>query len=129
MCAVRQGNINTSAYFTRRFIVVQNGGSDDPTLIEITAEPTTTAPVVVFTVPNGKRVVITDIVITAGAGTGTVAIQRNGVNIVQANMVSPERRYQQTYRSGIEFNQGDTVGVARFNGAFYELRGFQTDLE
>ena len=59
-------------------VVLQNGGSDDPTLVEFTVEPTTTAPLVLFTVPDGKRVVITDIVITAGAGTGRVAIQRAG---------------------------------------------------
>ncbi len=113
-------------------VTVQNGATNDSNVIEITAAPTNKTPTVVFTVPNGQRVVITDVVIIGG-GTGggcCPAIQRNSVDIARVS-TQPDRKYQQTYRSGIEFNQGDTVGVVGLNNVgevFFELRGVQTSL-
>jgi len=88
-----------------------------------------------FTVPTGKTLTIIDVNISTSLGetSGTnpccAFILRNGVEISKASL--RDRNYQRTYKTGIEFREGDIVGVQPPNSGgsvFFELRGFLADI-
>lgn len=102
------------------------GGSGGNGLVEITHE-SSGGPTVVYTVPTGKRLVITDITISNGSNDNFYGIQRNNVTISKPYILVGST-YQRSYVNGIEFNEGDTVGVsAPSTNVFFELRGVLTD--
>ena len=96
-------------------------------------------PTVVYTVPIGKRLVLTDVTIHMRALSGShtpLEIQRNNATVSKIPALRERAGagggevYQRSYLSGIPFNAGDTVGVLGSDNivAFFELRGFQTDM-
>ena len=116
-------------------VVVQNAPPSAPVkeIVEITANGIPGTPVDVYTVSTGKTLIITDVIISSSIWGGLedpccVSIRRNGVGI--SNVSLGDGTYQHTYKTGIEFREGDIVGVAQQLGdavAFFELRGFLMD--
>ena len=120
-------------------VVVQNGTTSAPAreLVEITHTSIgNNIPSVVYTVPTGKRLIITDVTISFTSSlsvSGDFLIQRNNVTISRARLkndggFTDGSVYQRSYLSGIQFNEGDTVGLNCTNApGFFELRGYLTD--
>jgi hypothetical protein len=83
-------------------VVVQNGTSPAPVkeIVEITAERLNNTPTVVYTVPTGKRLTITDVTIAATSN-NFLGIQRNNATISKPYPVN--QVYQRSYISGIQF--------------------------
>ena len=97
-----------------------------PEIVEIIGDIETgsTTNVTLYTVPANKQLVITDVVIVAGTGTGVIT--RNGAPVSVVSF-SNDTMYQQTYSTGIEFKAGDQVGVEGNGNIFYEFRGLLDD--
>lgn len=100
-------------------VVVQNGTTSAPTkeLVEITLDGPST-PTVVYTVPTGQRLIITDVTITLNnsPSSSDFLIQRNNVTISRPTIknnavVTDGSVYQRSYLSGIQFNEGDSEYV------------------
>jgi len=109
-------------------VLVQNSDGNPFELVEIAGRGQEN-PVTLFTVPSGKRVIITDVIFTIFPSTqGTGRIMRNGVTVAQPSS-NPAIFYSHTYASGIEFVEGDTVNVVSVaDSNFFELRGVMMDL-
>jgi len=103
-------------------------------LVEITASGIPGTWVDAYTVPVGKTLVIFDVNMsysltnTSGEPTCCALIGRNSVGISSVNLL--DRNYHRTYSIGIEFKEGDIVGVnpPSSGSVFFELRGFLTDI-
>ena len=86
----------------------------------------------VFTVPAGKRLIITDLVITNSdaVAAGSQRLARNGSFVTSFLTVSPESTLTHTFATGIEFEAGDEVqvrnGTSLATTHFY-LRGYLVD--
>ena len=83
-------------------------------------------PIDIYTVPVGKRLVITDVIIS-GCG-GLHSIFRDNT-IVFRHHLSPT--YSHSYVSGIEFQENQIVGIRPHSlncTSDWELRGQQTDI-
>ena len=107
-------------------VVVQDDDGDSAESREFVILVTTPTPVDLFTVPSGKRLVLTDVTVSSLLGQNAF-ISRSGV-VVSRPFVSTTT-YSHTYRTGIQFLEGDTLTVRSGNStAFFELRGVMTDL-
>ncbi len=118
-------------------VTVQNGnnGVVAKELVEITALPDrhSQVGVSVYTVPVGKRLVITDVQVSSGEDTQNGfsrcarIIQRtaNGMEALMSFLTT----FSKQYVSGIEFKENETVFVKAPCSAntFFELRGYLTD--
>ena len=110
-------------------------GSSQPELVEIVQLDvpggTTLNP---FTVPSGKRLVITDVIISTGSGATGLEILRDGaiVSRIQEFNGAAEQIYNHSYVSGIEFKEGELLSIrtggATGNITHWELRGQLTDI-
>ncbi len=109
-------------------VLVQNSDGNAFELVEITGMGGS-SPVTLFTVPSGKRVIITDVIFTISPSvTGVGRIMRNSVTVAQPS-ANPAIFYSHTYASGIEFVDGDKVNVVSVaTDNFFELRGVMMDL-
>jgi len=87
-------------------------------------------PLDVYTVPAGKRLVITDVII--GGTSGPHTIFRDGTIVSRVNMAKTVPQYNHSYVSGIEFQENQIVSIqAQPTNQYlsdYELRGYQTDI-
>jgi len=118
-------------------VVIQNGTSAPPVkeLVEIiqldVPGGTTLNP---FTVPSGKRLLITDVIISTGGGATGLEILRDGaiVSRIQEFNSGAEQIYNHSYVSGIEFKEGELLSIrtggATGNITHWELRGQLTDI-
>ena len=109
-------------------VLVQNSDGNAFELVEITGTGGS-SPVTLFTVPGGKRVIITDVIFTIDPSVNGIGrIMRNSVTVAQPSS-NPAIFYSHTYASGIEFVEGDTVKVVSVaTDNFFELRGVMMDL-
>jgi hypothetical protein len=126
-------------------VVIQNGnnGQVEKELVEIVRLDVQNPrlgtgqlppPIDVYTVPGGRRLVITDVIISGGSS-GRHSIWRDGTIVSRVRIaptgtggVSP---YDHSYVSGIEFQENQTVSIQpppTSIGADFELRGYQTDM-
>lgn len=86
----------------------------------------------VYTVPAGKRLIVTDVTISNGNAvvTGSQRILRNGAAATAYFTVSAESTFSHTFATGIEFEAGDEVRVRNGTSSgethFY-LRGYLID--
>ncbi len=106
----------------QELVEITGSADDDPTTQDL------------YTVPIDKRLIITDVLVAVDNISGTeatccVAILRNSnpVSVIDLS----DGNYQHTYNSGIEFKTGERVGIRgrnSFRGVFFELRGFQEDI-
>ncbi len=119
-------------------VTVQNGnnGVVAKELVEITAfydRPAQTGSVSVYTVPTGKRLVITDVQVSGNESTQngfsgcprTIQRSANGMEAVMLFYIS----FSKYYVSGIEFKENETVFVKAqcTEDTFFELRGYLMD--
>jgi len=113
-----------------------SGDAAQQELVEITALLPDAQPgsISAYTVPTGKRLVITDVQISGVESTSTGhdgcprAIQR-AANGMEAFTIW-RSFFSKQYVAGIEFKENETVFVrSQCNGStFFELRGFLTDI-
>jgi hypothetical protein len=86
---------------------------------------------IVFTVPTGQRLIITDVVISNPTSTGSCCaeILRNDDFATSLISIPAGSSFQHTFGTGIEFIAGQTVGVrnsARSGVLHFYLSGFLT---
>ena len=105
-----------------------SGGTTSRTLVEIVGTDVPLSKTVVYTVPVGQRLVLTD---TFFAGCQVVEIYRDDVTVSRSFFSGGTA--VRSYQSGIEFEQGQKIGVAagilghvcfEIGFQFYELRGY-----
>jgi hypothetical protein len=110
-----------------------NGGTNEKELVEIVqldVPHDTILPV--YTVPSGKKLVITDVIVS-GIGDSFMEIRRDGVVVSRVNKDRHEI-YQHTYNSGIEFQENQVLSINNPNLTpefliNWELRGYQVDVD
>jgi hypothetical protein len=100
------------------------------TPVEIVMTLSSPSPAVaVYTVPPGKQLTITDVIIAAGSG-GTASIYRNGTGVSRVTLGgTATSTYEHSYVSGIVFEETQIVSIDNLGGGsggsvHYELRGF-----
>lgn len=85
---------------------------------------------VAYTVPGGQKIIITDVIVTAGGITSSncaTKIFRDAVLV--STFCVTNGIYQHTYKAGIEFKEAAEVGIQRgTEQLFFELRGYLTDI-
>ena len=100
-------------------------------MLDFVHNSATQPPLDVYTVPAGKRLVITDVII--GGTSGPYTIFRDGTIVSRVNMRNTVPQYNHSYVSGIEFQENQIVSIQAKsdfpdNLSDYELRGYQTDI-
>ena len=103
-----------------------SGGTTSRTLVEIVGTDVPLSKTVVYTVPVGQRLVLTD---TFFAGCQVVEIYRDDLTVSRGFFSGGTA--ERSYQSGIGFEQGQNIGVAAgilgygcSGPGFYELRGY-----
>jgi len=105
-------------------VIIQGAPSSSArTLVEIVTPDVTASNLVVYTVPAGHRLVLTDVIVTAGGGTGL--IYRDS-SLISKTQFGVQYTFAHSYQSGIEYGEGHTVSVGTSPGGviFFELRGY-----
>lgn len=106
-------------------VIIQGAaGSSARTLVEIVSPNVAVSNLVVYTVPAGQRLVITDVIVGSDWGIGYIYRDTSLISKIQFGVAYT---FAHSYQSGIEFLAGQTVGVgsAAGPGLFFELRGYQ----
>lgn len=107
-------------------VIVQGGpGSSTKTLFELVGPTVPSSITVLYTVPAGQRLILTDIFIQC-SDTWT-QIYRDST--VVSRVLRDAAVATHSYQSGIEFREGTAVGIGGQTGpcpgqSFYELRGY-----
>ena len=113
-------------------VVVQNGTSTPPVkeLVEIIQlDVPADNTVDVYTVPSGKQLAITDVIIRGGGTTAPFQIFRDGSIVSRVSIgATVGAQYNHSYVSGIEFQENQVVSIRAPNISDWELRGYQTDI-
>ena len=115
----------------QNFIIAAATNRQPVDIIENSVANLTTVPSA-FVVPDGKRLVITDVVISNPNASSATAqrILKNGVFVTSSITVAAGSAFSHTFATGLEFAAGDNVGVRNGDSVgpthFY-LRGFLVD--
>ena len=116
-------------------VVVQNGTNIGRESVEFLLQGYDTSDmqpqsVEIFTVPTGKALIITDVLVSVASGSvfKGAEIRRDGtaVSFIQTFVGV----YQHSYHSGIEFSEGQLLTIFAPTNAHtnWELRGYLTDI-
>ena len=110
-------------------VVIQGSAGSQRESVEIVTQTSngniTNTIINVYTVPAGKRLTITDVIITyEAADNAPASIYRNGATVSKISQHFSS--YEHSYVSGIVFTESQTVSVSTAAGGLtnWELRGF-----